>query len=143
MQTVVAEVVERFVRPDLTSFGVGVRLITLESANWRSLALPFLQPVTVQTPGVEAWLISKEHAAMLRANLKGRVDFREHNSANVRISARSIPFDRTVRPTHLCPGVNLTPDRYPGFQVQQGQIQEGFSLQISPLAVPTAAPWKW
>jgi hypothetical protein len=30
--------------------------------------------------------------------------------------------------------VVLTPEQYPGYQVQMGEISEGFSLQISPLA---------
>ncbi len=136
IQAAVAGVIERFVRPDLTSHSVGVRLITLESANWRSLALPYLQPVEVQTPGVEAWLITKEHAAMMRANLKGRVDFREHNSASVRIQhGQSHTIEQRI-PRSFPQRISLTPHQYPGYQVQMEEISEGFSLRISPLASP-------
>lgn len=134
VQAKVADVVERFVRTDLNAYGVNVRLITLQSINWRSLALPYLRPITVQTPGVEAWLVSRENAAMLRAHMKGRVDYREHNSSNVRIPHGQSQTIEQFVPRAYAQGVNLTPHQYPGYQIQMAQLQEGVSLQISPLA---------
>lgn len=134
VQATVAGVVERFVRPDLTTYGVNVRLITLQSADWRSIALPYLRPVTVQSPGVEAWLLSREHAAMLRANMKGRVDYREHSSSNIRIPHGHSQTIEQYVPRAYPQGITLTPDRYPGYQIQMAQLQEGVSLHISPLA---------
>jgi hypothetical protein len=37
----------------------------LPDPNWRESAYPVMQSVPVRSPGVEAWLISKENAAIL------------------------------------------------------------------------------
>lgn len=131
---VIGEIVDRFVDPNLGSHSVSVRLVTVESANWRSLVLPALRPIRVQTPGVEAWLLSKEQAALLLAQLRPRVDFREHNSGQIQIAHGQSHVIERWQPRPYPQSVQITPGRAPGYQVQMGEISEGFSLQIIPLA---------
>ncbi len=134
MHEAVEEIVDRFVNPDLGSFAVSVRLITIEHVDWRSTAWSMLRPVPVTTPGVEAWLVSREDSAMLVAGLRQRFDVREHNSGNLQIAhGQTHTIERWV-PRSYRHAVTRTPDRYPGYQVEMGQMQEGYSLQISPLA---------
>ena len=85
MHSVVRDVVDRLVSSQAESQAFGVRLVTVGNPNWRAKALPLMQSVTVQSPGVDAWLLSKENATILISELRKRTDFREHNSPNLMI----------------------------------------------------------
>lgn len=133
VQQTVEDIVKRFADQQLSQWAVSVSLMTVESVNWRSIAMPMLQPVRVETPGVEAWLIRKEDAAVLMGHLRQRVDFRQHTARSVLITHGQSHRIERWQPRSYPQSVFRTPDRYPGFQVQSGQIQEGYRLQLSPL----------
>lgn len=133
MQDRIVEVLERFMSPHSVAHSYSVRLATVGTPNWRAWASTMMTPVTVQSPGVEAWLLSKENAALLLGEFRKRVDYREHNSPSVTIFngqtheiARTLsrPYTRSVRS-------GLT--TYPGYALEQGQVDEGYSLWVSPL----------
>jgi hypothetical protein len=60
VQDRVQEVVARFVDNPSDQYVMGVRLITVSNPNWRASGLHLLRSVPVQSPGVDAWLITKE-----------------------------------------------------------------------------------
>ena len=133
VQDRVVEVLERFMSPHSGSHSYSVRLATVGTPNWRAWASSMMTPVNVQSPGVEAWLLSKENAALLLGEFRKRVDYREHNSPSVVIYngqtheiARTLsrPYTKSVRA-----GLNT----YPGYSLDQGQVDEGYSLWVSPL----------
>lgn len=133
IQEIVRGVVERFVDSDAEQHTVGLKLVTISTPAWRSRVLPLLTPVDIQSPGVEAWLISKENAALLYGELKQRADFRESAVPNFYVqNAFTQNFGRT-RPRMFPRSVRLRNDAYPGFEVVNGQLEEGFHLQVSPL----------
>lgn len=132
VQEIVHNLVDRFVHPGAESTAIAIRLVTIGSPNWRSKAFPLLASVDVQTPGVQAWLVTKENAAILAGELRKRSDFQEHQTPNYWIPngisktiARATPktFIQAMRPT----------DAGWPFQPVMGTINEGYSLQISPL----------
>jgi hypothetical protein len=133
MQDRVVEVLERFMSPHSGSHSYSVRLATVATPNWRAWASSMMTPVNVQSPGVEAWLMSKENAAILLGEFRKKVDYREHNSPSVVIHngqtheiARTLsrPYTKSVRS-----GIAT----YPGYALEQGQVDEGYSLWVSPL----------
>ncbi len=62
---------------------VGPACVAVDNPNWRSAFLHRLRPIAVQSPGIDAWLLSKEDAALLLAELRRRADFREHSAPNL------------------------------------------------------------
>ncbi|MBM4005527.1 MAG: hypothetical protein FJ295_19930 [Planctomycetes bacterium] len=133
MHALIAPVVDRFVGSQAEAFSLAVRLATVGSPSWRAKAYPLLKPVTVQSPGVEAWLISKENAAFLLADLARRVDFREHNSPNLMIqNGQSHSISRT-RPKSYVRSVRVRDGVIPGLETDSVELEEGYLLQISPL----------
>ncbi len=133
MQQLVAEVVDRFVSSEAEPQVFSLQLITIGSPNWRSKAHSLLQPVNVESPGVDAWLLSKENAAVLKAELEKRTDFSEHNAPTVMIhNGQSHTLART-RPKNYVRAVNMLANTWPGHTMEMGQIDEGYSLQLSPL----------
>ena len=132
VQQIVSEVVDRFVNTRREANQVVVRLITVGSPDWRLKALPMLRPVPVQTPGMEAWLLSREDAALLLAELNKRTDYREYNSPNLTIYNGQTHTISSSRPRTFVSGINAPASGGPSLG-EVGQIDEGFSLQISPL----------
>ena len=133
MQTVVSDIVNRFVRPDTEKFVFGVRMVTVANPNWRTKSLPRLQPVHVESPGVEAWLMSREDAAIVYDDLRKRTDFREHNSPNLLIRNGQSHEITRLRPLAYVKAIRPTVGTAGGHHMEMGQIEEGFSLTLSPL----------
>lgn len=133
MQRRVGEIVDRFVSSQAESHAFSLQLVTIGSPNWRNRALPLMQSVTVQAPGVDAWLLSKENAAILLGELRKRGDFRQHNSPDLVIhNGQSQTITRT-RPRNYVRSLQQRNTTASSYELMMGQIQEGFSLQISPL----------
>ncbi|MBM3998484.1 MAG: hypothetical protein FJ297_02895 [Planctomycetes bacterium] len=134
VQRSVRSVVDRFVDPRGERIGLSVRLMTIGNPNWRSIALPRLRALAVRSPGVDAWLISKEDAAVLSAQLVKRIDCTELDVPDAELvngqsrtidRLRTRSYIRSVRPRDAGPS---------GYQAEPATLREGYSLQFSPLA---------
>ncbi len=133
MQAIVADIVDRFVNNVAGNQGFGLRVVTIDSPNWRTKALPLMQSVPVQSPGVQGWIMAKEDAALLVSELKRRSDYREHNAPHQLVQNGSSLVISTMRPITYTKGVFRTQQTWPGFQPEMGQFDEGFSMEFSPL----------
>ena len=132
MHETVRGVVERFVNTGDEPHALGIRLITVSSPNWRAQAVSLLKPIDVKSAGVEGWLLSRENAAMLYESLKSRGDFREHSAPLVEIVNGQTQTLARTQPNRYIRGVQPRTDGL-GYELIPGQIEEGYSLEISPL----------
>lgn len=133
MQRLVLDIVDRFVSSQADAQAITIRLVTIGSPNWRTTAMPLMQPVEVKSAGIEAWVVSKENAAILLAQLRQRTDYREQNASSVPIhNGQSHTVARTT-PRSFIRSVRMRPDVWPGHELVMGQMQEGYTLQMSPL----------
>lgn len=132
MQEIVRDVVERLVHAPEDAHVVGIRLVTVGSPDWRTRAVPLLAPIDMKSSGVEGWLLSRENAAVFFQELKSRADFREHSSPQVEVhNGQSQTLART-KPRRYSRGVQPRADGL-GYDLLPGQVDEGYSLTISPL----------
>jgi hypothetical protein len=132
MHQVVQEMIDRFVNPQAESHQFGLRLATLDKPDWRVKAQRLLRPVAVQTAGTQAWLLAKEDAALLVADLRKRSDYREHSSPSMLVASGMSTVISVTRPRNYVRDVVLG-GVWPGFESQTGQVDEGFSFEFSPL----------
>lgn len=133
IQAAVADITERFVRPETDKNVFGVRMVSVNSANWRTKSIGRLRPVVVQSPGVEAWLVTREDAAVIMDELRKRTDFREYSSPNLLIRNGQTHSVERTRPISYNKGIYENPGLPGNYQTEMGQIQEGFQLKLSPL----------
>jgi hypothetical protein len=133
MQDTVSEIVDRFVNTQAETQAFGMRLITLSNPNWRSKLHRALRPIPVQTQGVQAWVLSKEDAALVVAELQKRTDFREHSSPHLLVQNGQSTVIAATRPKNYIKDVMLTPQAWPGFAPETAVLDEGFSLEFKPL----------
>ena len=133
MQRLVLDIVDRFVSSQADAHTFQLRLVSVGNPNWRTAALPLLRPVDVQAPGVEAWLLSKENAAVLIGQLRKRTDFRELNSPSMVVHNGQSHTISNLTPKNYIRSVRMRHDVWPGHDMEMSQMQEGYSLQFSPL----------
>ena len=94
-----------------------------------------MQNVSVQSPGVQAWLLTKENAAMIVSSLRQRTDTREVQAVDlVTYNGQSERLASTRGRNYVCnirPSAN--PQAWPPYEPETGEVQEGYQLELSPL----------
>src|SRR3954452_11840995 len=133
MQAVVADIVDRFVNSAASAYGFTLRVATVGNPNWRAKALTMMTPIPIQSPGVQGWLLAKENARLLVSELSRRTDYREYNSSQQLVNNGQSILISTMRPRSYIRGALVTQTAWPGYQPEMGTIEEGFSLEFSPL----------
>ena len=132
-QAVVADIVDRFVSSQAETHAFGLRTITISNPNWRAAALRLMQPVPAQSQGVQAWLMRREDAVLLLSDLQRRTDYREHSSPHLLVNNGRTVVVSSLRPRDYIRNVISTAGAWPGYQREPARIEEGFSLEFSPL----------
>ena len=92
-----------------------------------------MTPIPVQSPGVQGWLLAKENARLLLSELSRRTDYREYNSSQQLVNNGQSIVISTMRPRSYVRGAIVTQTAWPGYQPEMGTLEEGFSLEFSPL----------
>ncbi|MDZ7620802.1 MAG: hypothetical protein U1E05_27685, partial [Patescibacteria group bacterium] len=127
------ELVDRFVTSEAETWQFSVRVITIDHPGWRMRVQRLLQPVTVQTPGVGAWLLQREDAAVFLTELQRRTDFREHTSPLLQVNNGQSTVISAMRSRPYVRNIVLQPEAWQGFEPQSGTVDEGFAIEFSPL----------
>lgn len=133
MHAVVQRVVDRFVNTEAELHVFGMRVITLRSPDWRAKHHRLLHPVTAQTQGIQAWLLAKEDAALMVADMRRRSDFQEHSTPHLIINNGQSKQISAIQTRNYMRDVIRKPEGWPGFEPQLAQFDEGFKLKFSPL----------
>lgn len=133
IQAIVGDVVDRFLRSEGDTQIVNMRVISVDGPNWRIRGQQVLKPVPVQTQGIQAWLVAREDASLLGAELKKRMDFREHGSPQLLIAGGQSAVVSMTRPRPYTADIVMRQDVWPGYETQTAQYDEGLSVEISPL----------
>ncbi len=133
VQAVVADIVDRFNSSDAEAQAFSIRLVTVDSPDWRVRVQRLLNPVPVQTPGVQAWLLEKEAAAVLVSELRRRSDYREHNSPQLLVNNGQPTVVSAMRGRNYVRAVKLRGDAWPGYEPDTAAVDEGFTLEFTPL----------
>lgn len=133
IQAMVADMVDRFVNSEAETHAFGLQVLTVGSPNWRTKAHRMLHAVTAQSQGVQAWLVAKEDASLILADLRRRTDFREHSSPHLLVNNGQSTVVAATQSKNYTRDIVLKPGAWPGFEPQLAQLEEGFSLEFSPL----------
>jgi hypothetical protein len=133
MHQVVGEVVEKFVAGDTEPQVLSVKVLNVGNPNWRSRAQLLMQHVGVDSPGVQAWLLSKENAAMVMNQLRQRTDTRIKQDLNLVLhNGQTQKLTSTVGKNYVR-NMRQTPTGWPPYEPETGEIHVGYKVEISPL----------
>jgi len=133
MQHKVADVVARFVGQAAVPHRFSVRVLSLAGPGWRAEVRPALQPIPTVTPGVQAWILSREEAAGILARLRSRSDCQELPTGAV-LAANGLPAILSGgRRLPYVQDVALQGGPWPGWHPQGGACDEGLAIDLHPL----------
>lgn len=132
MQAVVGAIVDRFVM-NADSVGFSLRVATVEHPSWRAMAHNMMKPIPVTTAGVSAWMVDRENLPVLLSELRRRGGYREHSSPHLLVDNGQSTVISARRGRQYVKDVRQREDAWPGVQAEAGRIDEGFSLEFSPL----------
>jgi len=134
IQKIVHSIVDRFVNTRGQVQNLEVSLITIDNPNWRSSAYSVLQPIEVRSPGVEAWMLSKENAALLRAALARRGDFQDHGTGRIaHHDGQTVVLSKT-KPVQFIRNFRWAFGQIPSYQPLVTIVEEGYTLEVSSLS---------
>jgi hypothetical protein len=133
MHQVVGEVVEKFVAGDTEPQVLSVKVLNVGNPNWRNRAHLLMQHVGVDSPGVQAWLLSKENAAMVMNQLRQRTDTRIKHDLNLVLhNGQTHKLTSTLGKNYVR-NMRQTPTGWPPYEPETGEIHVGYKVEISPL----------
>jgi hypothetical protein len=134
MQEMVKGIYDRFMSNSAEVNNLGLRIITVNSPNWRSQAMTRLKPVDVKSPGVEAWLLPRDIADQFLNQMRQRADYREFVSSVVQnVNGQTSPIN-AVRPRNFVKSIRPRTDAIPSYEPQMATLMEGYALSLSSLA---------
>lgn len=133
MQEVVRGVYERFVNGTTAPQLYGLRIMAVGNPNWRTRAHSLMNAVQAQSPGVQAFLMSKENSALLLSMLRGRSDFQEISSLDMVAHNGQAQVFQQLRGRNFIQNFEPAAGAWPPYMPTTGEIKEGYQLQLSPL----------
>jgi|GEM_PF-2238514 len=134
-QLIVADIVDRFVCPQLWDEACTLRIVSTSRPDWLNRGHSSMRPVRIATQGVQGWIMEKSAAQNLLQELSRRSDFRElippqpyiaHGIQHNVAVTRQRQYLRDVQPNSTVPH---------GFAEDRETIHEGIGLAITPLAM--------
>lgn len=133
MHRIVNGVYERFVNGSTEPQLYSLKILAVGNPNWRTRAQALMRSVQAQSPGVHAYLLSKENSALLMALLRGRTDFRELSSVDMVVHNGQAQVLEQVRGRNFVADFQPVQNAWPPYMPTTGEIKEGYRLQLSPL----------
>jgi hypothetical protein len=133
VQSLVGEIVDRFNSSEAETQSFSIRVITADSPDWRVRVQRLLTPAPIQAQGAQAWVLEKEAAAVVLNELRRRSDYREHNSPQLLVQNGQPAVVSAMRGRNYVRDVKLRADAWPGFEPETATVDEGFSLEFTPL----------
>ena len=131
----VADVVDRFVCPQLWNEACTLRIVSTARPDWLSRGHSHLRPIKIATPGVQGWIVEKTIAQSLLVELNRRSDFKElippqpviaHGIQHNVVVKKERQYLRDVQPN---------PSVLNGFAEDRVSMNEGIGLSMTSLAV--------
>lgn len=133
MHQVIAGIVDRFTAGEKDPQVLSLRVMTAGSPNWRSRAHLLMQHVNVQSAGLQAWLLTKENAALVLNMLRSRNDVRQVQAVDLVTQNGQTERLASTRGRNYVMNVKPSPAGWPPYEPEIGELQEGYQLELSPL----------
>ena len=134
MQKKVAQIYERFVNGITEPQVYSLKLISVSNPNWRNRTTNLMRSAPAQTPGVQAWLMTKENGALFMSQLRQRSDAREMQSVDVAmINGQSQSLEQLRSRNYLREYQANTTSLFPPYHPVSDEIKEGYKINLSPL----------
>lgn len=133
VQNYIAGTLDRFVSSKNAQKSYSLRIFSLGSPDWRSKNFTYLVPIRIDTPGVQGWLVAKNHVGLILDSIAKRNDVREHVSSHsslLNAQTTVVPYQVT---RNYVRDVQARPGAPGGYVTDPTTLTEGFQFEITPL----------
>ena len=135
MQLIVADIVDRFVCPQLWNEACTLRIVSTPRSDWLNKGHSQLQPIPIATQGVQGWILEKVTAQTLLQELGRRGDFKELLPPQPLI-VHGVQHNVTAKKQRqFLRDVQSNPSALNGYAEDRASVDEGIGLSITPLAM--------
>ena len=135
VQLIVADIVDRFVCPQLWNESCTLRIVATSRSDWLSRRHSQLKPIPIATQGVQGWVMEKTAAQALLQELGRRSDFRELLPPQPQIPHGIGRHISVTRQRHYLRDAQPNVSAMHGFAEDRAAIDEGIGLAVTPLAM--------
>ena len=135
VQLIIADIVDRFVYPQLWNETCTLRIISTSRPDWLSKGHTYLKPIPIATQGVQGWMLEKTGAQNLLQELSRRGDFKElippqplipHGIQHNVVAKKQRQYLRDIQ---------SNPSVLNGYAEDRVAIEEGIGLSLTPLVL--------
>ena len=135
VQLLVADIVDRFVCPQLWNEACTLRIVSTARPDWLNKGHSQLKPIPIATQGVQGWIVEKVMAQNLLQELGRRSDFKELLPPQSLI-AHGIQHNVVAKKQRqYLRDVQSNPSALNGYAEDRVTVDEGIGLSITPLAM--------
>ena len=135
IQLVVADIVDRFVCPQLWNDTCTLRIVATARPDWLNKGHAHIKPIKIVTPGAQGWIVDKTIAQSLLTELSRRNDFKELIPPQPLIAHGIRHNVATTKQRQYLRDVQPNPSVLNGYAEDRVTIDEGIGLSVTPLAV--------
>ena len=135
VQLIVADIVDRFVCPQLWNEACTLRIVATSRPDWLSKGHAMMKPIPITTQGVQGWILEKASAQSLVQELSRRSDFKELIPPQPLV-AHGIPHNVvTKKQRQYLRDVQPNASALNGYAEDRVTVDEGIGLAMTPLAL--------
>lgn len=138
VQRYLANVVDRFIDPKKRDAAFTIKVVALQSPDWRVRVASFLTPTPVQIVGAgvdaQGWLVEKNNAAKVLGEIEKRSDYIVLNSLkNVVPNGEKFGWSTQAPKRQYVKDVRPDETAVGGYVKDYGTVDEGFRFEATPL----------
>ncbi|MDO5579537.1 MAG: hypothetical protein Q4G69_00230 [Planctomycetia bacterium] len=134
VQQYVSNVLDRFMDPKKKNEFFSIRILLVQTPDWRTRAAEWIRPWPVKSKDIQGWLLRKEIRNTFVAELAKRSDFLELNTAK-----NQVPHGETYgwvlagAPKKFVRDIQIAADQPIGYIADSGSVDEGYRIEATPL----------
>lgn len=142
VQRYVANIVDRFIDPLKRNSGFSIKMVAIQSPDWRARASQYLGvlPTTVSGTGadVQSWLIEPSNMTKIASELERRADYVLLNAVkNVVPNGETFGWAAVAPQKEFNRDYQVDTTQPAGYSTDKASVDEGFKIETTPLLSTT------
>lgn len=142
VQRYVSNIVDRFIDPSKHSSAFIVRVVALQTPDWRSRVSQYLSPLSVTIVGngadVQGWQVERGNMAKVTSELEKRSDYVPLNSGNNLVpNGETFGWAAAQPRNEFKRDYRVDPSSSTGYSTDVASVDEGFRIETTPLLSTT------
>lgn len=134
VQRYVSNVLDRFLDPDKKNELFTVRIVTVETPDWRTKAAEWIRPYPAKAAGISCWTLDAADYRALSESLSRRSDYTELNaSRNVVPNTETFGWVLPAPKRSYVRDIQISPSAPQGYVADSASVDEGYRIEVTPL----------